>query len=218
MKRVCMLLVVAMTIGVLPALANPVTVRSQEDPRQDSWILPEWTDMEELGIGFPADELIAAREVAWEGHIPCPTDYLTNNVVQIEIDNLTGREWTELYYVADPETFLSNVDELVEDQSAPGFTLAFQIDGGGLNTPLVYESMNQDGIFEVGETWGFVIQDYNNSLALSPALLDSYGVAFASQGGPPSSGSIIAIPEPNVIVMVLMAGGGLVFVRRKFMI
>lgn len=221
MKQVCLFLSATVLIGILPATwANPVTVRSQEDPRQDAWILPEWTNMEELGTGFPADEEILVNEMLWDEHIPCPVDFGGNSNlnVQLEIINNTGREWTELYYVADPETSLSNVDELVEDITAPGFTLAFQIDSVGLNTPLVFESMTQDGIFEIGETWHFVIQEYSNALGIPAFSMDSLGVANASAGGPPSSGSIIAIPEPNVIVMISLFGGGLIFIRRKFMI
>ncbi len=221
MKRICLFLIVTMMIGILPtALANPVWVATEDPglPLQDDWVIPEWTEYEELGIGFPPDELISVQEIPWLGHKPCPTDFTgLGAMVQLEITNLTGEDKWGLIYVADPETSLSNVDELVADQNAPLiYTHSFAIDWGGFNTPLVYESMTQDGIFEAGETWEFIIQDYNNSLNLPASMIDSLGVAGASQGGSPSSGSIIAIPEPNVIVMILMSGGGLFFFRRKF--
>jgi hypothetical protein len=132
--------------------------------------------------------------------------------------------WSNLVYVADPETTFSNDDGEAQDLKAPGWTLAFKIDNVGANTPLVYESMTQDNVFEPGEVWEFVVQEYSNSQGLAPSLLDSWDgvnqgqIAYASSGGPPSSASIIAIPEPNVIVMVLMSGGGLLAVRRFFRI
>lgn len=219
MKHMSLFLIVAMMTCIVPiTLANPVNVITYPDPRQDTWVLDG--EYEELGINFPADELILAQEVAWEGHDPCPTDWqgaIWPNA-QVQIVNLTGKAWAELYYVADPETFLTNVDELVDDANAPtGMgTLSFQIDWGGNNTPLVFESMNQDGIFEVGEIWEFVIQEYNNTLGLSAAALGSFGVSYASQGDPISSGSIVAIPEPSVVALLGISALGL-FIRRRLM-
>lgn len=157
MKHLSYWLVATMLTSALPAvLANPVDVYTEPDPRQDSWILEG--QVEELGIGFPPDEEILAHEVPWNGHRPCPQDF-QGAAVQVEIVNLTGRDWAELYYVADEQTSISNMDELVGDMSFPGTKEAFKIDAVGLNTPLVFESMNQDGIFEAGEAWQFVIQD-----------------------------------------------------------
>ena len=232
MKHVCLFLIVAMMIGILPAvLAAPVLVDARNLPTQDDLIFNGW--FHEIGDEFPLDELILVEEVPWEGHIPCPENP-EGNLVQIRITNLSPYDWTDLVYVADPETTLGNMDGEVEDQTpfpripspSPGYTLAFKIDNQDINTPLVSESITPNNIFEVGEVWEFVIQDYNNSLGLSPAQIDSWDsgsgmgqVAFASAGGPPSSGSIIGvIPEPSVIVMALAAGGGLLFIRRKFMI
>ncbi len=232
MKRLNYWLVAAMLTSTLSAvLANPVEVYTQEpiDPRQDNWVLNGW--VEELGVGFPADENIFAQEVTWDGHLPCPQDLgspYSGTHVQIEIINLTSNEWLELYYVADEQTFLSNVDELVGDVSMPGTKDAFKIDAVGNNTPLVYESMNQDGRFEVGETWQFVIQDYLtfNPVgqlydASNPDALTSPGVAYASgywaTGEQVSTGSIVAIPEPSVMVLLAMTGSAMVFVRRLMM-
>jgi hypothetical protein len=223
MKRVlCLLLTVAAIAGILPAtLAVPIDAEVRDTPRQDVLEnLPPW---HELGVGFPDCEEITASDEE-DPYVPCPNDYENGTNYKITIQNMGQCYWSNLVYVADPETTFSNDDGEAQDLKAPGWTLAFKIDNVGANTPLVYESMTQDNIFEPGEVWEFVVQDYNNTLGLAPSLLDSWDgvnqgqIAHASAGGPPSSASIIAIPEPNVIVMVLMSGGGLLFVRRSFMI
>jgi hypothetical protein len=42
-------------------------------------------------------------------------------------------------------------------------------------------SETQDLIFELGETWAFVIQDYTNSLGPAPSLFGSLGVGGDSE-------------------------------------
>lgn len=231
MKHVYSFLAGALMASVVPtALANPIQVYTDPDPQQDDWMLDGLVD--ELGVGFPLDERISAQEVPWEGHVPCPADYQyetsLGKSVQIEITNLSGREWTELYYVADELTFLSNVDEMVGDMSLLGSKEAFKIDAVGLNTPLVYESMNADGKFEVNETWQFVIQEYfafdgtGYAPYVAPAALASPGVAmasgwFAAGETTLSTGSIVAIPEPGTVALLGIFGLGL-FIRKRLMI
>ncbi|MDF7825882.1 PEP-CTERM sorting domain-containing protein [Pontiellaceae bacterium B12227] len=229
MKRISLFLIAMMAIGALSALAAPVKIDARDLPTQDALNYNGWAD--EIGSGFPVDESILVEEVSWEGTIPCPENWISDfsSAVQIRITNLTGRDLEQLVYVADPQTTLSNMDGEVEDitpapripNPSAGYTLAFNIDSVGLNTPLVYESIVADNIFQAGEVWEFVIQDYNNALGLSPALLDSWDtvnglgqVAYASDGGPPSSGSIVAIPEPSTIAFIGLAGCIGLFMRR----
>ena len=215
MRRLNSFVIIAVMIGVLSALANPVSVEWQ-DTRQDPLMLPS-EQMDELGDFFPADELIVSQEVPWEGHIPCPTDYQETGCVEVEITNHTLTDFTDVHYVADPETFLTNDDGLIGNIGMNDLQLAFRIDSVGANTPLVFESMLPDNVFQAGETWRFVIQEFSNTLGGTPAPFDSLGIASMSTGWVPSTGSIIAIPEPNAIVMILMSSGGLIFIRRKFM-
>lgn len=219
--------------------ADPVMAVSFGDDRQDDWFLEQ--EVEELSTApnNPLAQLISSWEVTWEGYIPCPTDYENESAgttVQIAIMNLTDRYFPELYYVGDVsetinggshdaavfETTFTNVDELVADFSpwhqSHAAGLAFRIDAFGLNTPLVSESLTRDGIFEPGEVWEFVIQEYANVLLLPPSALGSVGptpwgaIAAASPGDQISSGSIIT-PEP--VTLCLLGLGGMVVLRRR---
>jgi hypothetical protein len=127
--------------------------------------------------------------------------------VKVGITNLTGKVWTDLWYVSDPETTLTNDDGWINGQ------LAFKIDAVGVNTPLVWESVASDGIFTPGETWEFVIQNYANVFGLAPSLLGTIGVP--SVGDLVSTGSIIAIPAPGAILLGSLGVGLVGWLRRR---
>jgi len=227
MRRTTILTLVCVVFLAASAWADPVKVATEQSPLQDDWTLEDW--VEELSTNPHSDgQLIESWLEEWDLHIPCSTDFEDNGnpTVQVAIQNLTNRYFTDLYYVGDVhddgsfETTFTNVDELVADVTfagtpAPG--LAFKIDAIGLNTPLVYESMTQDQIFEPGEIWEFVIQEYNNTLGLSAAALGSVGpapygaIAQASALDEVSSGSII--PEPATLC--LLGVGAVAILRRK---
>src|SRR5262245_5971424 len=81
---------------------------------------------------------------------------------RVAITNLNSVAYSDLWYVADLNTFLTNVDGGVA--GAGGVTLsAFKIDAVGTNTPLIAESILADGIFAPGETWTFILQDWANN-------------------------------------------------------
>jgi len=222
MKRISLVLIIAAMISLMPsALAIPVDaelmdVMERQDPLQD---LPGW---HELGPGFPIDEEITADSQPWE-YIPCPNDYQGGVNFMVTIQNLSPNYWTDLHYVADPETSFSNDDGLAQDISAPGWTLAFRIDNVGMNTPLIWESQTQDNIFEPGEIWEFVVQDYSNSQGLPPSTLGSWDgvskgmISYASLNTSSSSASIIAIPEPGVVALMSIFALGF-FIRRLLML
>jgi len=75
----------------------------------------------------------------------------------VTITNMGTVALPGLYYVAPggstPGTF-SNFDGYVNG------AMAMRIDNVGVNKPLVSESMTADGIFQPGETWQFIVQDY----------------------------------------------------------
>jgi hypothetical protein len=61
--------------------------------------------------------------------------------------NLTALDFDDVWYVADPETTLTNVDGLVNGE------LAFKIDTAGINVSLIAEIGGfLPGVFEAGET------------------------------------------------------------------
>ena len=179
-----------------PAGAVPQVVTSQDTPHCD--VLIPLSLVDELGhvSVFPAGERIDA---VWGQTTlsACPSHDDPNIPnVSVQIINLNPFTFFDLHYVADPSnaafpgTTIGNEDGLVNGGQA------FRIDKVGINTPLLSESINSNGLFEPGESWRFVIDDYQNGLGLPPDAFLSIGVGGASPGGP-STGSIIAlIPEP----------------------
>ena len=201
---ICVITTLILTVsGTTQAIPTEVWY---EDGPQDPLVIPEY-GLHELGnqLGtptpFPNNEWIMSgweptelTSCFQEGNedLPIPNALVT-------IQNMTGAPWLELWYVADAwdagrvETTLTNHDGWVNGG------LAFKIDNIGLNRPLVFESMNPDLVFEPGETWVFIIQDYQNVFGLPASAFGSIGVGNLSIGDQISSGSIIAIPAPGAI-------------------
>jgi hypothetical protein len=198
-------LLVALALAA-PALAVPVTVTHQNLAPCDFLLVPDAVD--ELGLVFPVDERISS---AFHDELDQPACIPTNQAIVdqiVDITNLTTRSFNELWYVADPETTITNVDGLVNGEEA------FRIDSVGVNVPLIAEIGGAlPGIFEPGETWRFILQDYSNTAFVSPAMLGSIGVP--SPVSTISSGSIIAIPEPGTILLAGLALTGLALMGRK---
>ncbi len=197
MKRITLLAATLSTYLVASsAWAVPTVTLFIETPPCDLLIGPQISD--ELGFmpPFPPDEALAAvstfiQEPACLSAIDDPA--IPNAVVMMTNLTMPPRAFRDVWYVKDRETSFSNVDGMVNGEDA------FRIDAVGINTPLIAESMAVDGVWMPGETWTFVIQDYMNALGLPPSLYDSIGVP--STLSPPSSGSIIVIPEPSAAVL-----------------
>jgi hypothetical protein len=198
------------------AMAIPMTVTSQDDPLCcDTLNVP--MNVHELGIPtppFPQDEKINAQEHATTV-LACPPHAMGIPSRLVEMINLTGINWKDVWYVADtPDTRITNRDGFVNGADA------FKIDKIGINTPLVFEGMNPDGIFEAGEIWGFVIDGYQNNFGLPASAFNSVGVGSFSVGDQFSSGSIIAVavPEPGCVVLALVSAsiGACGLLRRRY--
>lgn len=207
---------VAVAGATTAALGVPQTVQSIETPRCD--VLPNLLVVDELGLPplFPPGEQIEAFATFTE-FAACPMSDLPNVPnARVRMTNLNPFAFTDVFYVADPRdaagiggTSISNEDGLVN------LGQAFRIDRLGVNRPLVFESQLNDQIFAPGETWEFVIDDYQNSLGIPPWAFQSIGVGIVS-AGPPSSGSIIGlIPEPSMLALGLTAGIPLLRLRRR---
>jgi hypothetical protein len=173
----------------LRASAVEIEVTSADTPDCDTLSVP--TSVDELGLAsaFPAGEQI--NSVAASNHVTACAGFDNETVVNaiVTIVNSNTISFSSLWYVAEPETTLSNADGTVNGLPA------FKIDKVGVNQPLVSESILADGIFSPGERWRFLIQDYVNGLALPSSAFSEVGIPSAIVAKT-SSGSIIAIPVP----------------------
>lgn len=214
-----LLTVAFLAVLATTASAYPVQVVHVDTPDCDPLFIP--LDVHEIGdlAIFPADESLFATDLGPTPLIPCPpNDNPSLLEVLVDIRNTSGKVWTEVWYVANSETSITNIDGEANDIAFPPLQEVFRIDNSvsdpnGTHHPLVFESMTPDGIWEIGESWQFVLQDYTNALGLPASAINSLGVGNASAGGAggvvTSSGSIIAttIPEPASAVTAALAIG-----------
>jgi len=205
-------LLTGMAGAILPAAwagAIPLTVTAVDTPGCDVLSVP--ANVEELGISFPLGERIDAATIGFSPPA-CPSSALAGPHYRIRITNFNSVTFNNVWYVADsPITRITNEDGLVNGCQA------FRIDNnaGDLNKPLVLESINPNGLFEPGEQWEFIIDDFTNAFGLPPHLINQVGVPSPGANG--STGNIIAtpVPEPSTIGVLVLAGCALVARRRK---
>jgi len=207
--------------------AVPTKMVHMDTPTCDTLSIP--TNVHEIGdtAFFPGDEALFSTNLGQSTVVPCPgTDNPTLPEFLIDIRNLSGIEWHEVWYVADQDTNINNFDGEADDALFSPLNEAFRIDNdasdpNGIHHPLLFESMTPDGIWEINETWQFVLQDYFNSNGLPPESMTSIGVGSASIGAGggaiASSGSIIAvtIPEPTSAALVLLGCLGVACTKRN---
>ena len=213
------LLPVALTVSGLLSITNafaiPLGVVHTDVPNCDPLFVPQLVD--EIGLpagGFPPGEMLASADIGPGPPVCIPSDGPPLDAI-VSITNLNAVSFTEVWYVADQDTSISNFDGFVAVPAGP-LLEAFRVDTVGINKPLIFESFAADGIWSPGETWDFVIQDYFNALGLLPSALGSIGIGSTI---PTSSGSIIAVPEvipiPAAAWLFGSALGLLGWARRK---
>ncbi len=202
-----------LTVASSQAYAVPTQMAHFDTPNCDPLFIP--TDVHEVGdvAVFPSDEALFSTNLGPTSVSAClaSDDPTVPNVV-VDIRNLSGIVWEEVWYVADPETTISNYDGEANQAPFSPIQEAFRIDydisdPGGVNHALIFESNTPDGIWEIGESWSFILQDYSNLSGLSASALNSIGVGDASPnfGINDSSGSIIAVskvPEPASLALL----------------
>ena len=191
--------------AVLPANAAFVSITVSGPTGCDPLSIFSAPTADELGSTFifPVGEqiLFSSSDTTLQACGSTDNPLLPNKLVSIK--NLQSFAMPSVFYVASggstPGTF-SNFDGYVNGVQA------MKIDRLGLNSSLWSESGTSDGIFEPGETWQFIVQDY-----VSPYAVDAF-YSPGMVGGADTLPSII-IPEPTSVALGLL--GGLLLLRRR---
>jgi MYXO-CTERM domain-containing protein len=195
---------VPLVVSLMPASAVIVSVGHGDLPGCDILLVPNIVD--ELGdaVPFPVGEKILHFSSSVNLHV---CDDIVNNPsvpdALVTIINLETIDFTEVWYVINQTGRFANADGTVNG------SLAMRIDSVGVNRPLILESMTADGIFEAGEAWQFVLEDYVNVPAAD--AFTTPGVVGGADLRPSIIGTVI--PEPSGMVLGLL--GGLAFLRRR---
>jgi len=213
MTRINLLLITTFLAALTSqASASPVAVVSQDLVGHCDVLAPLPAISDELGTSasFPLDERISA--VFGVGQVDACTSSSNPTVLNVLLDitNQTNISFTDLHYVADVGTGFTNFDGTINNQEA------VRLDNVGVNKPLIAEIGGlQPLVFEPGETWRVILDDWTNAVGLNAADLGSIGVPSAIFPDP-SSGSIVAIPGiPEPATASLLAILGLCFATRR---
>ena len=174
-----------------------------------------------MSPAFPLSDSAISATVSPSVGIACASTFTgaPGGQWELSITNETSRSFSDLWYVSDGATSITNVDGVIN-----GFS-AFKIDGtltSNANNPLVSESLVMNEVFEPGETWTLILDgfdDFTNSAAIAIPWLGSVGVGTDSDQTTTialSSGSIVAIvPEPGTALLIGLGLAGLAMPRHR---
>lgn len=209
------------------ALAVPVNGFYVEDQRCDP--VPSQSLSHELGEVqfFPINESLQIFVSPTTNYICVPDDGIQNDWT-VQIINVSGQAWTNLFFVADLGLSIGNADGTAYDTAPlPGAIVdAFRIDGTvtvtGMNDNLLGESGVVDEILSPGESWRFVVTNYFDPAGSAPPPLFRVPGVFANTEpfmGAASIGTanILAnpIPEPTTVGLFTAAGIALLLRRPR---
>ena len=225
--RKAMIALAIVAFAASPALAVEMDLYAEEGPRDPIGVeafLEPWAQHEFGTFTFAADELITSSVANRYSTLSSCSDGSDDpgvvNVL-VEIENLTNRT-VPLWYVADPETTITNFDGYIGDTGVLQAEKAFRIDNVGLNRPLFFESLGQNNLFEPGERWAFILQDFDSPGGGDPpgdvaAEFQSWGVgllsSFNNEGQRWTSTGSLVTPEPATLGLLLL--GGLAGLRKR---
>jgi hypothetical protein len=199
------------------ATAVPITGQYIEDPRCD--VIPNTPLTHELcdAATFPTNEAITVFVSPTQTTVCVPNDGIQNDW-NVQITNVSGQAWTDLFFVANFDNGIGNSDGVVVDPSnAAILSDAFRIDSTGANNSLV-ENFAMDGIFAPGETWRFMVSNFQHPSGVSPVpSFISPGTFAGSANVTVDSASILAnpVPEPATVGVLALAGAATLMRRRR---
>ena len=222
MKRIGVFLIAAMALGVLSAVADNFA-----PPEYVGNPLSYHAEWEFASNPFPTDGI--PRDSESDGG-PKNGEYLYSLAGGTHIDFDDSSDW--VWNIADGNggivntnraaSFAINTINWVDDE--PDKSIRVQITYQGQAPTVVgatgYEGANSFGPFAPYSTVNWDSTHLYSDIAMQPNPDWEQIEVFVPMGTVVDEIVVdsISIPEPSVIVMVLMSGGGLFFVRRKFMI
>jgi hypothetical protein len=203
--------------------AVPVTAVYTEDPRCD--VIPQQTLSHELGeVGFfPINESLQIGVTPATFTVCVPDDGVPNDWI-VQISNISGVAWTNLFFNGNLGTSVGNADGSIFDVvNAPGVvTDAFRIDSVGINANLLSESGVADGILSPGEQWRFNVSNFVSAAGGAPPVFFRTPGLFAGSAplnaALPDSASILAtpvVPEPGALGVVGAIASSLLMRRPR---
>ena len=208
------------------AMAVPVVGVYQDDPTHCDNPGPI-TLSHELGptaAGFPINEglLVSVQLSTDPAHFSCVGDDGIFNEYSVRLTNVSGLQWTNLFFVADRFLAPGNFDGFADDAGfdGPASAASFRIDGtvtAGTNNPLVFEDMTADEILEVGESWTFLIDNWSDSAAPTFGSVGKFADSSAAGIDTQSTASILAtpVPEPAALTLLFIASLALIMKGRS---
>ena len=204
--------------------AVPINGQYIEDSRCDN--IPTQFLRDELGLinPFPINEGLEITFTPTQQTVCVANDGLANDWI-VQIQNLSGQAWRDLFFVCDSGVTFGNADGSARDvANAPNIIAdSMRIDGTvtlGVNNNLLGESGPVDEILQPGEFWRFNVSNFMAVTAaggFQPPIFVTPGKFAGSSpfGTTNGNASILANPVPEPGVISLLIGGAAATLLRR---